>query len=166
MIVEHTNRRGEAWELGLQGHYDAALEILEGLLKEASDDVVSLRMKGNLLELKEMDLLENSAKRLASSPDYLAARRCYERILQLDPRNATAEIDLGDHYMNLGANDKALERYKAAASNLQQTLDRPTWKHDVRELLERVARLVKHNRLAGEAKLLEARCTEMLGTSD
>jgi hypothetical protein len=65
-------RREEAWGLGIQGYYDAALEILEDLLKEGPFDVISLRLKGNLLELKEMDLLEYSNRRLVSSPDYLA----------------------------------------------------------------------------------------------
>jgi tetratricopeptide (TPR) repeat protein len=166
MTASQIDRRGDAWELGLNGDYDAALGILEELLDEAPADVVSLRMKGNLLELKVLDLLEHSAKKLSSSAEYLAARRCYERILELDPRNVTARIDLGDHYKNLGANDKALEYYREAASALQRTPNGSTWKQDVRDLLERVTQLAKHDRLAGEAKSLEAWCRQALGAPE
>jgi tetratricopeptide (TPR) repeat protein len=161
-----SERRGKAWELGIQGHYDAALEILDDLLKEKPLDVVSLRLKGNLLELKEMDLLEFSGRRLASSPDYLAARACYEGILEIDPRNVRARIDLGDHYRNLDANDKAIEWYSEAARALQQTPKGETWKDDVEELLNAVVLLTKHERLGEQAKLLESWCREALGATD
>src|SRR5690349_946647 len=92
--ADAARRRGEAWELGLQGDYDAALKLIDALLAECSSDVVTLRMKGNLLELKALDLTEYSSKKLMSSQDYLAARDCYQRILQFDPQNASALIDL------------------------------------------------------------------------
>lgn len=166
MTANQIDRRGDAWELGLNGDYDAALGILEELLHEAPTDVVSLRMKGNLLELKVLDLLEHTAKKLSSSAEYLAARRCYERILEVDPGNVTARIDLGDHYRNLGANDKALEYYREAASYLQRTPDRSSLKQNVRDLLERATLLAKNERLAGEANSLEAWCRQVLGTPD
>lgn len=152
--------------MGIQGHYDAALEILEGLLKEGPFDVVSLRLKGNLLELKEMDLLEYSGRRLASSPHYLAARACYERILEVDPGNVRALIDLGDHYRNLDANDKAVEYYSEAMHALQQKMKEETWKEDVEELLKAVGLLTKHDRLAGQAKSIESWCRETLDASE
>lgn len=161
-----SERREEAWRLGIQGYYDAALEILEGLLNENPLDVVSLRLKGNLLELKEMDLLEYSGKRLASSSDYLAARACYERLLEVDPRNARAFIDLGDHYRNLGANDKAIEYYSEAMHALQQKRKEETWKEDVEELLKAVGLITKHDRLAGQAKSIESCCREILDASE
>lgn len=166
MATKHIDRRGEAWELGLQGYYDAALGVLEELLKESPIDVATLRMKGNLLEMKAMDLLENSGKKLTSSADFLAARRCYEKILEIDSRNVTAQIDLGDHYSALHANDKALEYYREAAGALQRTPNGATWKEDVQELLDRVALLTKHDRLAPEASSLEAWCRQALGVSD
>jgi tetratricopeptide (TPR) repeat protein len=161
-----SERREEAWGLGIQGYYDAALEILEDLLKENPLDVVSLRLKGNLLELKEMDLLEYSGRRLTSSPDYLAARACYERILDVDPGNVRARIDLGDHYRNLDANDKAIECYSEAVRALQQSPKEGTWKEDVEELLKVVELLTKHDRLSGQAKSLESWCRKVLDASD
>lgn len=155
-------RRAEAWGLGIQGYYDAALKILEDLLKEDPFDVVSLRSKGNLLELKEMDLLEYSGRRLVSSPDYLAARGCYEKILDIEPGYVKAYIDLGDHYRNLDANDKALEYYKEAVKVLQQAPKDEGWKEDVEEVLKAVELLTKHDRLAAEASSLEAWCKQSL----
>jgi len=158
-----TDRLEEAWGLGIQGYYDAGLEIIEDLLRKMPADVGSLRLKGNLLELKAMDLLENSGRKLITSADYLAARPCYERILELEPGNVKARIDLGDHYRVLEANDKALEYYKDAARTLQLTPNGDTWKEDVQELLERVMLLAKYDRLAPEAKSLEVWCKQALG---
>jgi tetratricopeptide (TPR) repeat protein len=167
MSTDETNLRGNAWELGLAGRYDAALEILDSLLGKAPADIESLRMKGNLLELKAMDLLEHSAKKLTSSPDYLAARRCYERILEIDSQNATAHIDLGDHYKNLGAKDKALDYYRCAATHLEHEDPlRPTRKPAIQELLERVMELGDDHSHAEEANALKAWCKQSLIMSD
>ena len=166
MTAGHINRRAEAWALGAQGYYDAALDILDDLLKEAPSDPASLRMKGNLLELKTLDVMEHSQKTLTSSADYLAARECYERILDIDPRNVRAHIDLGDHYRNLGANDRALEYYKEAAELLQYASRDRDRKEDARELLEAIALLKKHDRLGTAAALLEERCKEVIDAAD
>jgi tetratricopeptide (TPR) repeat protein len=167
MNTSTTNSRGDAWELGLQGRYDAALEFLEGLLSRAPTDIESLRMKGNLLELKAMDVLENSANKLTSSADYLAARQCYESILKIDPRNLTVYIDLGDHYKNLGAKDKALDYYKLAATNLENgDRSRPAWKQGIQEVFERVGELGgAHSRVA-EADTFKAWCKRLLAEHD
>lgn len=157
-----SERLEEAWGLGIQGHYDPALEILEDLLKENPSDVRALRLKGNLLELKEMDLLEHSGKKLVSSADYLAARECYEQILNIDPQYVKAYIDLGDHYRNLDANDKAVEYYKEAVRVLQQTPKDQDWNEDVEEVLKAVELLTKHDRLAAEASSLAAWCKQSL----
>jgi tetratricopeptide (TPR) repeat protein len=156
-------RLEEAWGLGIQGYYDAALEILERLLGENPIDTGTLRLKGNLLELKELDLLEHSAKKLVSSADYLAARKCYETILTVDPCNVKARIDLGDHYKNLDANDQALSYYKDAKKMLALTPKDEAWKEDVQELGKAAADLIKHTRLASEAEALEEWCRQELG---
>lgn len=163
MATNHLDRRAEAWELGAQGYYDAAFEILEGLLKEVPADVASLRMKGNLLELKTLEVMEHSRKRLTSSADYLAARDCYKKILEIDPHNVRAHIDLGDHYKNLEANDRALEHYEQALDLLQHAPRGDDWNEDAEELLKAIALLTKHERLAAEAGLLEKRCKTLLG---
>jgi tetratricopeptide (TPR) repeat protein len=161
--IDWSKRLEEAWGLGIQGYYEAALALLDSLLKENSSDVRALRLKGNLLELKEMDRQEYGGKKLVSSTDYLAARGCYEKILEVEPGYVKAYIDLGDHYRNLDANDKALEYYRKAVRVLEQTPRDETWKEDAEELLQAVALLTKHDRLAAEASLLEAWCKQSLG---
>jgi len=158
-------RLEEAWGLGVQGYYDAALEIIDTLLQENPQDTGSLRLKGNLLELKEMDLMEYSGRKLISSADFVAARACYSRILEIEPDNVKAHIDLGDHYRNLGANDKALEYYRKAVNLLQPMPQNETWKEDVEELGKAVALLKKHDRLALEAGSLESWCVQALQNS-
>lgn len=167
MRAEGTNLRGRAWELGLQGQYDAAVDILDTVLEKVPRDIESLRMKGNLLELKAMDLLEHSARKLTSSQDYLAARRCYEKILDLDPRNVTAHIDLGDHYKNLGAKDKALDYYKLAADDLKQEgPGRPVWKQNLQELRDRVSELGENHSRAAEVAAIRDWCAQSLGVPE
>lgn len=161
-----TERLEEAWGLGIQGYYEAALEIIQALLAEDPVHVGSLRLKGNLLELKEMDRLEYSGKKLVSSVDYLAARACYEKILELDPANVKAHVDLGDHYRNLDANDRALEHYGTAVKLLQQANRDETWKEDVQELGKAIALLAKHDRLAADANALAAWCDQALGAAN
>jgi len=165
MTGSRPDRLGDAQSLGLQGYFDAAFEILKELLEEDPADVACLRMKGNLLELKVFDVMEYSQKKLTSSADYLAARDCYEKILKINPRYVKAYMDLGDHYRNLEANDKALEYYKEAVRLLQQAPQDEDWKADVDELLKAVALLTKHDRLAADASSLEAWCKQAQATA-
>jgi tetratricopeptide (TPR) repeat protein len=163
MTDDRVDRLTEAQTLGLQGYYDAAFEILDDFLGKSSADVAALRLKGNLLELKAMELLEISRKKLTTSAEYLAARGCYEKILDVEPGYVKAYIDLGDHYRNLDANDKALEYYREAVRVLQQRPKDEDWKEDVEEVLKAVELLTKHDRLAAEAGSLEAWCKQSLG---
>ena len=99
--------------------------------------------------------MEFSDRKLISSADFVAARACYLRILEIEPGNVKAHIDLGDHYRNLDANDKALEYYREAVKLLQQTPQDETWKEDVEELGKAIALLKKHDRLTTDATSLE-----------
>ena len=65
----------------------------------------------------------------------------------IEPRNAKALIDLGDHYRNLDANDKAIKYYKEAAITLRESVKEVDWKKDVEELRKAVVLLVKHERV-------------------
>jgi tetratricopeptide (TPR) repeat protein len=162
MTDDRVERLTEAQTLGLQSYYDAAFEILDDLLRKNPSDVASLRLKGNLLELKAMELLEVSRKKFTTSDEYLAARECYEKILVIDPEYVKAYIDLGDHYRNLDANDRALEYYREAVRVLQRKPKDEDWKEDVEEVFKAVALLTKHDRLAAEAGSLEAWCKRSL----
>ena len=112
-----------------------------------------------------MDRMEYSAKKLVTSSDYLAARACYEKILEIDPQNAKAHIDLGDHYRNLDANDKALGYYSEAMNVLRQGQRRhDEWAQDVQELGKAVALLKVHDRLETEASAIETWCRQEAGS--
>lgn len=165
MVSDRKDRLTEAQGLGLQGYYESALEMLEELLRENPSDLESLRMKGNLLELKALEIRETGRQKLTTSADYLTARKCYEKILEVNPRDAGAHIDLGDHYRNLDANDKALDHYKEAESALQRISVGTAWKEDVVQLLDGVVQLTKHDRLEQEARSVEAWCRQALKTS-
>lgn len=151
----------DAWDLGVQGNYDEALAILGGRVAIDPNDVGVLRLMGNLLELKELDRLEYSSRRLASSSDYIKARSCYESILRIDPHNVMARIDLGDHFKNLDAHDQALEWYRAAVRELTEVTDRDEdWLEEVQELENALALLKNHDRLGREASDLEIWCRD------
>jgi len=160
--ADAVRRRGEAWELGLQGEYEAALKLIGALLLEHSSDLVALRMKGNLLELKALDLTEHSSKKLMSSKDYLAARDCYEKILQFDPRNTSALIDLGDHYKNLDAYDKAFSFYEQAVDLLRSGESRIDRKEKLEELLSTCLDLGREKKTAERAGQLKLVCEQLL----
>lgn len=136
-----TSRRGDAWELGMVGEYSRALEIIDELLHQAPTDIITLRMKGNLLELRALDFAQYQARKLLRSRDYVNARKCYEEILRAEPDNTVALIDLGDHYRNLGASTKALEYYEQAIALLNK--GRFSWsrKEEIEEAFEHAAEL-------------------------
>jgi tetratricopeptide (TPR) repeat protein len=48
------------------------------------------------------------------------ARTCYEKILQLDPENTVAHIDLGDYWEQKGDYDTALKLYNRAITLLKR----------------------------------------------
>lgn len=155
-------RRGEAWELGLNGDYKSALAIIEQLLVESPTDLVALRMKGNLLELQTLDILEYSSRKLITSREYLAARKCYEQILNIDPQNTLALIDLGDHYKNLDAYDRAFSYYEQAISLLASTRKNPTLTEEIENLLGTFLDLSRNKETAERARDLKVTCEKLL----
>lgn len=158
-------RLEDARGLATQSSYDAALAILETLLKESPANLAYLRLRGNLLELREMNRLEDSLEKLPSSSRYVAARRCYEKILRIDPGNIKAHIDLGHHYLNLGAKRRALERYGAAAGLLQRLPKGQISRDDVQEIASAVALLRSDAGLAAGAASIEAWCKQALSNT-
>lgn len=154
--------RGDAWELGLAGEYERALEILGWIVEARPNDLVSLRMQGNILELKATDARKHSSERLTASDDYIAARRCYERIIELDPANATALLDLGDHYANLDAYQRALSYYQAATAALEKDHRPPSSEDDLRDLISRCEQLTQYELVRCDALSIIARCEATL----
>jgi tetratricopeptide (TPR) repeat protein len=162
MTENRKERLEEAWSLSLQGNYDAALDALKVLLAEDGADVKALRLNGNVLELKALDMLEHSGKRLTTSADYMAARRSYEKILEIDAENTKALIDLGDHYGNLKAYDRAITYYERAQEALRKISDDSVWREEVEELRQAASLLIKHDRVASNARAIEAWCKQAI----
>lgn len=154
--------RGIAWELGLRGEYEAALAVLDKLLSEGGPDLVALRMKANLLELKALDQLEYDSAKLTLSDDYLAARDCYLSILESEPQNVTALVDLGDHYKNLGAYGRAFSFYQKAIDAMKQQPDVESCEPVIKELLVTLEELSGSPKASARVADLQSACHEAL----
>lgn len=124
-------------DLATEGSYDEAIRRISRFLRGAPHDLEAIRLKGNMLELKALDRAQYHCKKLLRSEEYLEARRCYERILKVDEGNTLALIDLGDHFANLGAHDKAGSYYEAALTLLRQGESRTSWRDEVAEAFDR-----------------------------
>lgn len=151
----------EARSLSLDGRYEEALLMVDRLLRVAADDVDALRLRGNVLELHALDRHERSNKRLMSSDEYVEARRCYERILTLEPHNTMALMDLGDHYKNLSAFDRALEYYAQVATALANKHDSDS-QDQAEDLLRAVREVLVSSPRSSRAMTLELECRGLL----
>jgi tetratricopeptide (TPR) repeat protein len=152
----------DARALSVEGDYDNALETVQSLLRELPDDVEVLRLYGNILEQKALHLAEVQQTRLVGVPDYHLARQLYERILRLDPGNLLALIDLGDHYKNLDAYDRAFSFYHDAVA-LIRSYGRPHGRSEVlEELLSTSQDLGRQVETAERARHLALECEHLL----
>jgi tetratricopeptide (TPR) repeat protein len=148
--------------LATEGSYNDALELIGAFLSRNPSDLEGWRLKGNVLELKALDANEYNSKRLTSSHEYMLARECYEKILAVDPSNTIALIDLGDHYKNLDAFDKAMTYYQQAADALSKGEHRLSWDEEVHDLLDRTVELTERPGVAEKAGWLREACQKML----
>ncbi len=103
----------------IKKQYDKALEITNDLLAFNGSDIDALRLKGNILDLEQLDLNQNDSRR-KSARRYEEARKCYENILGLDRNNPLAYIDLGDYWKRKGENGLAMKHYNRAISSLKK----------------------------------------------
>ena len=103
--------------LAMEEKYQQALRAVEQLLLNTPDDLDGLRLKGNILELYVY------AGNLDDSEDMgqlAIARKCYEHILELNPNNTLALIDLGDYWQNQADFEKSLGYYDNAINLLKE----------------------------------------------
>jgi tetratricopeptide (TPR) repeat protein len=131
----------EIRDTAISGRYVEALASLDVIMERQPKHVEALRLKGNVLELKALDRAQYESKKLLRSRDFVAARKCYETILLLDPENTLALIDLGDHFRNLGASEKALEYYESAISLLQKGRFRWSKKEEIEDVCKHATEL-------------------------
>ncbi len=123
--------------LATAGRYDEALVNVSKVLKHNPNDLEALRLRGNILELKVLDYGQFRPQKLMRSKEYLEARSCYEQILKVDPNNTLALIDMGDHFFNVDAYDRAEAYYVNALSLLRNGEFRLSWEDELREAFDR-----------------------------
>ncbi len=95
----------EIRKLILSASYDQAILKIQDRLLLNPEDEDALALLGNIRELLQ---------------DNFEARKCYEKILELNPNNTAAWIDLGDHYSNLDNLGKAIEMYERACELIRK----------------------------------------------
>lgn len=100
-------------------NYDKAINELDKLLMVYPSSIDTLRLKGNILDLKASEMAYISCD---SSCDavYDEALSCYDQILSLDPDNTVAHIDKAGYWLRkqeyslaLSDCDKAINVLKA-----------------------------------------------------
>lgn len=147
-------------DLFLSGRPDEALRALDELLAANEADIAALRLKGNLLEAVVLEHAELAPGALLRHKGMWEARRCYERILELDPANTLALMDLGDHFSNLDAYQKAEGLYRQAIGLLQQGVFRLSLQDEVNEVFDSLIDLYTET---GREQLAELARSEQAG---
>lgn len=146
----------------MEGRYADALRAISEFLGENPSDLEAKRLLANTLELKVLDRAQYRAEKLMRSAEYARARRCYEEILEADPTNTLALIDLGDHFGNLGAYDKARSYYEQAISVLRQGEFEVSWVDELNEVFDRYIDLSRQVGLVDEQKRLQREREQLL----
>lgn len=146
----------------VSGGYEKALIDLNRFLEENPTEVEALRLKGNILELRALDGAQYHSKKLLRLPDYMHAQECYEKILDIDERNTLALIDLGDHYKNLGANDKAISYLARATSLLNVGEFRLGVREEAQEILDRILDIETANFQSKELSSIKDICQQLI----
>ncbi|AXQ28805.1 hypothetical protein D0B54_08965 [Solimonas sp. K1W22B-7] len=149
-------------DLFLSGQPDQALDALDDLLAADEANIEALRLKGNLLESVALERAELTAGSLLRQKGMWEARRCYERILELDPDNTVALVDLGDHFSNLDAYQKAESLYRQAIDLLQRGVFRLSREHEINEVFDSMFQLYTETGRDNLAELARSEQASML----
>jgi tetratricopeptide (TPR) repeat protein len=89
----------------LEKDYDSSISILDEWLNSNKDDVDALRLKGNILDLKALDLMQDGIEDISL---FELARNCYEKILIIKPNSPLAYVDLAEYWLRNGCAKEAL----------------------------------------------------------
>jgi tetratricopeptide (TPR) repeat protein len=146
----------------LEGRPADALKALEGMLAADADYIEALRLKGNILEVAALEQADRDQDTPLKHPGMWEARRCYERILQLDPDNTLALIDLGDHFGNLYAYEKAEDFYQRAIALLERGVFRWSLGDEIQEVFDALADLYDETGRTPLAQTTRDRQAELL----
>lgn len=95
----------KAIELWSKNQYKEAYQILEAILSEDPNHIETLELLGHILDEEALN------KPLNQDLLFEKAKLCYERILDLNPNQIQANIDLADYYKRNKEFNKALQFY-------------------------------------------------------
>ena len=127
-----------------------ALEIVNRLLLDDPLDVEALSLKGTILEVLDT---------------YTDARRCYEKILDINPMNARALIDVGDTYELTDDLETALSFYDRAIDILNDLLPTDSGNEDLEQAVCNKARILRDiGRAADAAACLNSALIRLSGS--
>lgn len=98
----------------LSSNYSEAIDSIDLWLRSHPDDVRALLLKGNTLELNAYSTLTECLS-FENCQQLHAAKLCYERVLELEPRNTDAMTDLANLL-------KGARRYHECAALLRSAL--------------------------------------------
>lgn len=141
----------DAREMFLEGRPADALKALEGMLAADADDLDALRLKGNILEFMALEQANRDQDTPLKHPGMWEARRCYERILELDPDNTLALVDMGDHFKNLYAYEQAEDYYGRAIGLLERGVSRWSLRDEINEAFDSLVDLYEETGRVSQA---------------
>ena len=118
----------EAQALALSGDYAAAVVLLETFLQRDSGDIPACRLLASVLELRALELAEYTPGRLVTSADFSRAQEILLGILEKYPRDVITLCDLGDHFLNMHAVDKASVFYTRALHAIEADANPSSWR--------------------------------------
>ena len=128
----------------LHRKYNESIEIVDYLLRHRSNDIDALRLKGNILDLQALDLMQDQSVDSTDIQNLDHARTCYEKILTLDPENVVALIDMGDYWKHRENYEVASEYYNRAIELLKRGHFYSSFESECEEAFRSKAELLKY----------------------
>lgn len=133
-----SERLHEAQALAVSGDLSGAIASLEAFLENSAGDIPARRFLANVFEQRALERAEVAPRRLVISPDFLRAQEILLDILQSHPRDVITLCDLGDHFINLQAFDRAAEFYSRALSVIAADASPSSWKDEIDDSLKKI----------------------------
>ena len=126
--------------------YDEAIFLVDRLLSERDNDIDALRLKGNILDLKALDI--SLPTDLETNKGFFSeAKKCYEKILEIDQNNALAMIDLGDYWAREDNYSVALKWYDNAIHVLENGIYHSSLEEEMEEAVCKRSELIESHKL-------------------
>jgi tetratricopeptide (TPR) repeat protein len=145
----------EAQTFATTGDYESSVGLLEAFLARHAQDIPARRYLANVLELRAFVATERRPKSLVTSADYLRARTIYDSILEERPNDILTLNDLGEHFHNLGAIDRAIRCYSRVFDLIVGGDKVIEWRGELSDIASRLVDEMKSGRNPDQAEALE-----------